>query len=261
MCRLLFDICPSLFYNQPRMENVETAPDQNIQSVESAPSEVPQFSKSINWPAILAVLVAGIALLGLVGYLAFQNYQLKIQLSGIEPTTGVAATPTTTPTKPQPIPTIDETAGWKVYSSKVYGFVFKYPQDYTVSEVQIMGEVRVVPKNRDELPAIGNLGYEMGIDYLDNPRGLTSQQCFDDWVVEMEPKSVTGRKDVMVGDVVGYQGILRSGGAFNPDVYTFAANDKRVLRVFFSKGSLEYPVVADQEVVFNQILSTFKFTD
>jgi hypothetical protein len=59
--------------------------------------------------------------LGAAGYFAYQNWQLKQQISQVQPTPTPQITPTTTP---------DPTADWKTYTNSVYSYSFKYPNDW-----------------------------------------------------------------------------------------------------------------------------------
>jgi hypothetical protein len=172
--------------------------------------------------------------------------------------------PTLLPTKAViATPTIDSTVGWKTYRDM--NLSFKYPPDYVVSKTQIRGVIRIASSNRDELPAIGNLDYEMKIDYLDNPKGLNLEQWFEKEIEELKQTSrglsVAGKKKIKIGDSTGEQVVFNYGGGFIPDVYTFVMNDAKVLRVSFSKGSPDFPSTQSQESIFNQILGTFRFLD
>ena len=71
---------------------------------------------------LLSVFIVIIPLLALcaIGFLAYQNYQLKHQISQFQPTI-------------TPVPTPDATANWKLYSLK--NFSIKVPSELIQSRV------------------------------------------------------------------------------------------------------------------------------
>lgn len=85
--------------------------------------------KSIVLPLVLSVLASAIVFGGFGYYLANSKNDNE--------TTIVTPTYTTLPITSTPpsssTTTTDETANWKTYTSSIYSFSFKYPQDWTLS--------------------------------------------------------------------------------------------------------------------------------
>ncbi len=100
--------------------------DPPVQPVPVAPTSSTPVTSHSNKSALYVVLV--VVLLAVVGA---GSYFLG-QQSGTQTAQPAASIPT--PTTPPTVPTPDETANWKTYSSSKYGFSFKYPSNYTVEE-------------------------------------------------------------------------------------------------------------------------------
>ncbi|HUC94709.1 MAG TPA: hypothetical protein VMR19_01750 [Candidatus Saccharimonadales bacterium] len=84
--------------------------------------------------ALLPIIII-IALIGVVGYLVYQNIQLKN--GSVNPTPIV---PNTVANLPEPSLTSDPTANWKTYYHKNLDISFKYPPDWTVQISSYIGE-------------------------------------------------------------------------------------------------------------------------
>ncbi len=75
---------------------------------------------------VLPVII--ITLVGIIGYLVYQNSQLRKGGVNTLPTVTNIAT-----TLQNPSPTIDPTVNWKTYTNPRYKFTFKYPRSLTVT--------------------------------------------------------------------------------------------------------------------------------
>ena len=73
----------------------------------------------------LVITIISIVVLGVIGFLVYQNIQLKKQVT--LPSTTPVVTPVVTST---PAATPDETANWKIYTNTLYGFEIKYPPNF-----------------------------------------------------------------------------------------------------------------------------------
>jgi hypothetical protein len=74
---------------------------------------------SVNSKTLLvAVVVSVVIMIGLITYVLTARTKSMSQL------------PSISPTLPQPSPTIDPTANWKIYKDTVYGFEIKFPQEW-----------------------------------------------------------------------------------------------------------------------------------
>lgn len=81
-------------------------------------------------------------LLPFIGFYLGMQYQQKVTVTtpvvsevqkNVIPTSKPIPTSTTNPLA-SPLPTSGSTVNWKTYTNKDYGFSFKYPQEYTVTE-------------------------------------------------------------------------------------------------------------------------------
>lgn len=141
------------------------------------------------------------------------------------------------------------TADWKTYSNTTYNFSIKYPSDWTASEV-LSGPVAPAVSFRNNQPFSG----EITLYIEDNPQKLSSEEFVEkeafkndlpEWENIEKPHEiiqVDGRNAVWFDLITG------GSGDFQPVVY-LTYGDK----VFYFQGRVE-------KDIFNQILSTFKFT-
>ncbi|MGC9343816.1 MAG: PsbP-related protein [Bacteroidales bacterium] len=133
----------------------EFQPDQK----EVAPPPVQKFTAPKKKPLLiigLAVLV--LLLLATTGYFAYQNYQLRQELEGLQ--LSVSEKEVNRPKLLTPTPTPDITATWQTYTNEEYGLTFKYPSDYFLSDQflkilpedtnSLLGIILVKKKNKEE---------------------------------------------------------------------------------------------------------------
>lgn len=135
---------------QPNNQQIETPENRQsqinlTQQTSSGQAEQTLTNSSLpkktgkKWLLPLVVIVA-LALCALV-YFAFKNFQLNKE-QPISPT----------PTTNIPTPTIDPTVNWETYSNQKYGYIVKYPTDYSVLE-ESPEYVRFFPgANNTDLP-------------------------------------------------------------------------------------------------------------
>lgn len=173
-----------------------------------------------------------------------------------------------------PAPTVvDETANWKTYESSKYGYLFKYPSDWRIAQNTEDNLVIVnfpVSEERgsdgvDEVKDKGKAAIRLGISGQPPDLGAkTRDLSLDQYVNKMIKKNeaYSGKKDITKEEttVGGKPAILVNGygfaGPFFPGATVFI--EKSTSEVVFITPSLDYP---SYKKVFNQILSTFKFTE
>lgn len=122
--------------NNQLKENPIATPQPQIQETKPKFEEVPEESVAmpkksiIVFPTVILLVIISI----IAGYLLYQNYQLRTQISQL-----VAQIPTPT-AEPTPFATLgptatpDVTADWKTYTDPKGKYSFKYPTDWTVSK-------------------------------------------------------------------------------------------------------------------------------
>ena len=155
-------------------------------------------------------------------------------------------TPTTTPTS-----TPDETASWKTYSNTTHNIIFKYSPFWTLTEKEGQVEKGVT--------------YNTKVQLLKDSTKITMYFNMDG--IGGMPQNYEGTPFVLDGNNL-YQYV----NSYNNTKLVGISNSLKTLGVFMLNNitysiTLEYPVNYDEtketELLneFNQILSTFKFTD
>lgn len=208
----------------------------------------------------LAKYLIGLVILGAVGY---GIYYLKTQKSNVKsqndnskvknvetPTTPVA---TPTPITQQPIATTtpDPTADWKTYENKDYGFSFKYPRDW---------EYNVVSNKQVELNKIGKRLVVEGSDMY--TIGLFISNGMED--------SIDGLYTDLIADTPKEAQATINKSVINS--YSVVIVDTYLqIQTYFLKNKISYSFVIpkvmstsefnESKSIYDQILSTFKFTD
>lgn len=92
----------------------------------------------------LLPLIIIIALIGALGYFAYQNIQLRNNNTN---STTQSVTPTANLSKPSLTP--DPTVNWKTYTNTKYGYTFKYPSSYYLMESSSESTSDVTPTSED----------------------------------------------------------------------------------------------------------------
>ncbi|MBU1110706.1 hypothetical protein KKB83_03755 [Patescibacteria group bacterium] len=119
------------------MEINEPAPDETSLATEPQSTPVPptppthmqpvQVNKSpLPWMILVVVLVT------IAGYFAFQNYQLQQQLATQQ--TSLTPPPSAQLADSSPPSTVSPTTDWKIYTSNIHNISFKYPTSWSLVE-------------------------------------------------------------------------------------------------------------------------------
>jgi hypothetical protein len=107
----------------PTQPPLSPTPSQPPATQPITPTPVKSKSPLLMIFIVIILLLA----LGAAGFFAYQNWQLKQQVSQALPTPTSFISPAPVITT---ITTPDPTANWKIYSDSKYGYSFKYPSDY-----------------------------------------------------------------------------------------------------------------------------------
>lgn len=195
---------------------------------------------------LIGVLILGLAVIG--GFaIGRQSPAAKVQPQ---------QSPSSVVVQVSPSPSIaDETANWKTYTSNKFGIEFKYPNDWLVKET---GSINVYPKsfnNKDERSVI-----EFGS--VDNPNKLSlsdfQKEAYKNDRVGLPPLYYSpSDKPFEIGGATGFQHTPCGADGTQPldcKMYSVPYGNKIfLLRTFIWEG------IQNQEKVFDQIFSTYKF--
>lgn len=156
----------------------------------------------------------------------------------ISPTQPIAKT-TISPTSA----IVDETANWKIYQNEIYKFSLKYPDVYKT-------DVSEAPDNQthENVSSLRLLGPVSTVEIFaeNNNSGLS----LSDWVTKYAKLDTKNAKSITIDNQSGYRFIGNNMGA----VYSL---------VYLKKDKIIYwmQIVPEDNQIFDQIISTFKFTN
>lgn len=220
-----------------------STPVPQPESVDVPPA--PVVPKTQNNSVLIMLSVLLIILVGVVAFLAYQNWTLQKQITALK---------TISSPSPTPVATTDLTATWKTYTYK--DLTFNYPNDWVLGTDQITA-VRPPDVKSGSFPAVTFFA-------IDNPKGLSIK----DYYIEagkngMAPNiySATAASKTISG-VTGYYQENQNCEPLECDIFAFPYNNK-IYEVNVVYSEMDTKKLSDQETVlrpvFNQILSTFKF--
>ncbi len=240
------------------------------------PSTPPAQPKNLLSRGVIVLLLAAL------GYLGYQNWQLKQDLlhfptnfeqcSALPESVIQESYPATCVTKygqgftqitPFPTPSSNPTATWKTYTDE--NATFKYPNDWVIQERQTFG-------SRTETEFKYGLTTVLTFQIIGNYNNQTEKSftSLDEFLlpgpdtqeygnIELADIMIDGRpakKEVSPG-VAGHVGPYQQAAVFSPD-------SKSVLSFYYQSEYYDLeanqPTIGSQEVL-DQILSTFKFTE
>ena len=199
---------------------------------------------------LLVVLLIAVAIGGYLLYTNYSNNRSKVTTSVVQQTT-----------QPSPSPS-DETANWKTYTNTKYGFSFKYPSNLVVAEqdtIQLTNEAsmpQVIPNKY-----INILIFVYSIDPQTSLRGWVEKDT-----IRNKPDGTTG--STVIGTIDNYQsgdlqGFTYHGGAEVDVKHVLFKKEGKIFDFTLDcyETGCSYKDNPEAEAVFNQILSTFKFTN
>lgn len=199
----------------------------------------PPRKKSFIWLIILVVLL----LLASTGILAYQYYQLKTQVASSAPSQSLTPSPTPTPSQ-------DPTANWKTYNNTSYSFRIDYPVRFEIVEKT---------KREDFYDTLATLTSPF-------KESITLRVIHDIDIYEKNGPEMVAEREVMDSGFI-YNITTTKIGDYFAAITTFANNpDKKSPTITIAHPSKNLFIVIDintdlSRVEFDQILSTFKFTN
>jgi hypothetical protein len=207
--------------------------------------EIPTDSQTtpkqkLNWKKILTGVLIVAVLIGL-GALVFLLLQ-----RGSTTTTQVTTSKTSSPSAKTPTPSTeeDETADWKTYENKEYGYSLKYPKDwYESTETKVVSEENNIVYHFYAVAKDKNQTSEV-TDQVIVVRYLEGDPC-----AMMEIK----KSDVTVSGYKGQRSDCYEGGQIKVITLSFPNTDKETWFVV--------AYVNEELELIEKILSTVKFLD
>lgn len=213
---------PDILPTGVTVEQPSTTPTPTVPPV--TPPEPP---KPINKTILILIVILAFVGLGVLGYWAYQSY-----FTSPKPITEVST--------PTPIATTDPTASWKTFTHPTNKYQFKYPSEWTTAINEKAKAGVLFGPNASSSSGIGGVEVrEINIEPQDFYK-LTESK-----VIESTPYSING----INGYKYTYSNIMVSHG------FVFKNTDGLIYNIYINtddKQNLE---------IFDQILSTFKFTD
>jgi len=237
--------------------------------VAEIPPNQPLQNLSPRKPASSAILIVVIILLFLaIAFLAYQNYQLKQSLNQVQ---------TILLSQPTPAPVTDPTADWTTYTNTKYKFSFKYPKELEL----VKGPASNLPYEEfstwknvsfDGIPK--NLKDGLGISIIVDPADkdgkpftcTTNEECLNELINSINaPKETV----IYVTKSVGNQKVKGFKYATENQLYK---SEYQYFIFLYSNNVLEINLYTNTNQpndldskginnVFDQILSTFRFTN
>ncbi|OGE45837.1 hypothetical protein A3B39_01245 [Candidatus Daviesbacteria bacterium RIFCSPLOWO2_01_FULL_37_10] len=207
-------------------------------------------------PILIVILVA---VLGIGGYFVYTSLRGGMYQT-VRPDTAIS--PSTSPTTATPTPSSDPTANWKTYQSA--NFSFKYPSNGVVKNAS--STIVFVSYQEDTKPY-----WTFSVSTTDNPMHLSTKQIVDKivsdlksnqnapWAKSQADQMSDTMKAYTNGQITGIK--LQSFDEGYPQSFgrVVQATENKIYEFNIGDGS-GGGVSDEDEKLFDQILSTFKFT-
>lgn len=232
----------------------DTSPKQ---ALEPAPK------KSKKWivPSLIVILLL---LIGIAGFITYKCYQLKKEtVTPTQPTTQETTTPT---------PTTDPAENWETYTNTEYDYLIKYPSDVELFEgsggVERLQETILNlfgPKHIENSEYSDGFGITVAV--VKNPNNKTPDQFAQEYYQQakenIDNKILEGDiskckvESTVKDDIIGsrFTHCTQSPGSGIVDISEWYVKNNMTYQIYAVLQNENYLTV------FNQILSTLKFTD
>ena len=232
------------------MDPIQPPTQQPIQPL----VQIPDFQPKPNYLKIILFSILGILLVTSTIYLSLQNQKLKKQVLN-PPVSQTVETPTPTQKSVSSISIPpDGTVNWKTYVDVNNNYQLSFPPNWTLDNTTTPEYPEIIPS--DEGP--NNEGRIIITTFLSSTKSLS--QFMKDTNLS------TGRKNSDVYTFIrqikisGEDGILTKGGCCGLfGQHAFVQHKDRIYQITL-KGPIDGHQIKFQSV-FDQILSTFKFTN
>jgi len=231
------------------MNMIENQPFQPIDSN-------PIVNESLTSPekkssSVIGLIILVLLLLAAIGFLVFQNSQLKQKL----PKT-IQAIPT--PTKVSPTLSIDQTDNWKAYSTSTYSV--KYPSDIIVQEAEasvlVLSKWGPTQKEATEFYDGINIRFQpFEIPNVDLASYV--QEKIQKIKEEGNAEVTSGPNEIKIGR---YTGLTYTSHGLGTYKYIYLQSPDKIMLMEIVDGTND-PSKQDFQQTTNKILSTFEFVE
>lgn len=234
--------------NQEQTSQSTVNSEQSIVGSSQITNHQPQVTKSSFLVILLSILL--VISLSIAGFFTYQTQKLVNELRVMRDELKQASTPTASTE-----PTTDPTMGWKTYANKAHNVTFKYPSDWVlniVSEGDVAnGQTYNTSLNLKNMKSVINIFLN-----LDGIGGVGQ-------TLQGQPTTISGYKLYRYEKENTFNNTLTIGVT---DSLTESLGVFRINGITYSI-TLNFPISyssteqLEAETVFDQILSTFKFTN
>lgn len=210
-------------------------------------------------PILIMILIAVVV----GGYFIYTNYSQYRTKPTVPSPTPSASPPASSDASPAPTVT-DETANWKTYIERSGGFSLRYPPDWKVLpgannnlEPALIISSPVATPTQETGPTDADSKYYLTLSYKTESK--TPKQVIDERVKKEQSYQpsfkLTERKSIKIDGIDGEWAVEFPSPSPAVDIYI--NHNNKLYHILF------YPYVPSTNKhmhIFNQILSTFKFT-
>ncbi len=249
---------------------VATSQGSQGDALQASPPPSDNKKKWLKWLIIGGVIFVVLSVVVAVAS-AFHIYRLGQDVAKLESSPASELPPAPPPVPGEP--TTGETANWKTYKNINYGFSFKHP-DLDSSCCNIAGPIIGNPKRLVVLAntATVHKGTDASFDglaiYIDTPQvALNTAEGFASYIYGQKNSLIENYREFVGSEpkkprdeaitVNGKQGNLLLGyAAWGDIIYVPFSDNKNVLVIVKTEAS-----EGSFDTTFDQILSTFKFTE
>jgi hypothetical protein len=243
-----------------------------VQPLSLTPTPIPTQS-STNGLKILIFTVLGLAIIAgsvFVGIQIGKSQTPSQQSNAVQPTSSPTQTVVNSTAQPTTIPTNKPTIDWKIYANTKYGYSLKHPNDYLVGYADVrIGTFNKSNGNEDQvdfLPSeVEEFNNFLQIQVSDLKSYNKSLTEVIDGIYQQQKSHIqtTDISSVAKSKFVGYDDYeyTFSGQAFYTLSWGGTVKSGKYKAIFFQKDGNIYSFYLKDTDIFNQILSTFKFTN
>ncbi len=206
---------------------------------------------------IISLVILALAALGVAGFFAYQNIQLKekVTLRKGAPTSSLLPTEVSSPT-----PTVDPTANWLTFTNENICYSFKYPQEITLKErkeeniihLSLWGKTQ---KEETEFYDGISLSFSLPLAI-----GNTSLKDYTDSKIDeakQHGEILKPREEITINNINGYTYTSQGLGIFQN---IFLQSSDKICTVEITNVTID-PTNQGYQKTVDKILSTFKFID